>query len=358
MFLTSKDYPNSLLLNSKHQHRSYEILSMDRPTYFLSSNFLERYRLIALMEQMMNIPQYQLTPRPGYRGSEVDEFVTAYLLKHTKEKLSYAVIFAEEGEEPVNPRLRHVSRAEVRGIFAAHSAWLLAFYLKKKPCPLDVRVWCELIGKLRVARKTSKSGCWSETYEDDKIWAAEEGESPADIAKTLAKFGGTPGAWEKRLTAAITKSPGTLFDDDRDVEPANTSRRRRFASYDSDFSELSTPGCSDSEDDYDPPSTPPHPILSHMTEAPFLLPGRFIWSCPIAKCEYSIDFLSLTPQDDSVAEFYVAKRQYRDLRDEQVGIVLRRRANKHYCEDHLHIGSALDESKRELIKLLDKQQQP
>ncbi|KAJ7685539.1 hypothetical protein DFH06DRAFT_1313832 [Mycena polygramma] len=357
MFLTSKDYPNSLLLNSKHQHRSYEIISMDRPTYSLSSNFLERYRLVALMEQMINIPQYQLTPRPGYRGGEVDEFVTAYLIKHTKEKLSYAVIFAEEGEEPVNPRLRHVSRAEVRGIFAAHSAWLLAFYLKKKPCPLDVRAWCELIGKVRAAKKTSKSGRWSRTYEDGEIWASDEGESPADIAKTLAKFGGTPGAWEKRLTGAITKSPGNLFDDDHDVEPVNTSRRRRFASYDSDFSEPSTPGCSDSEDDPDSPSIPLPPILSHMTQPPILLPGRFIWSCPIAKCEYCIDFLNLTPQDNSVSELYVAKRQFRNLRDEQVGIVLRRRVHKHYCEDHLRIGSALGENKQEFIKLLEKWQQ-
>jgi hypothetical protein len=177
---------------------------MDRPTYFLSSNFLERYRLVALIKQIMDNTQYNLTPN----SAEVNDLVSAYLLKHKGERLSHAVIFAKDGEAPVNPLLRHVSRAEVRGIFAAHSGWLLAFYLLKKQranCPINIRAWCEFIFKVRAAKKARKSGTWSQTYEDDDIWASDDEASYKAISQTLVKFGGTADSWEKKLTHAVTQ---------------------------------------------------------------------------------------------------------------------------------------------------------
>ncbi|KAJ7211796.1 hypothetical protein B0H12DRAFT_386789 [Mycena haematopus] len=120
LFMTAKSHPESLLLNSKDGHRFYEILTMDRLTYFLSSNFLDRYRLVALIKEIMFKCKSKINP-------------------NTAEAWSYATIFAEESEEPaVKPRLRHISHAEVRESFAAHSGWLLAFYLINSSCPIDV----------------------------------------------------------------------------------------------------------------------------------------------------------------------------------------------------------------------------
>ncbi|KAJ6531297.1 hypothetical protein B0H19DRAFT_1191117 [Mycena capillaripes] len=353
MFMTTKSYPNSLILNSKYQHRSYEILTMDRPTYFFSSNFLERYRLVALIEEIA--AKHELT------DAEVDPFVNAYLMKHKTEALSYAVIFAEEGEAPVKPRLRHISHAEVRGIFAAHSGWLLAFYLlkKKSPCPINIRSWCEFIVKVRVAKRAPKSGNWSQTYEDEEIWASDEEDSHAAIAKTLSKFGGKTAMWEEKITKAITKrvSPSRLFDDDDDIQPVASNSKQRYLNYDPDFSEPSTPGCSDSEYDSDAPSLSFPPILERMTQ-PTLLPGRFIWDCPIPKCEYRIDFLNLEPQDHGLSETYVQRKQFIDLRDEHIETVLRRRVSNHYCEKHLGLSSTkLRENKQGFIAELLKKWQ-
>ncbi|KAJ6490487.1 hypothetical protein DFH09DRAFT_1208675 [Mycena vulgaris] len=350
MYMTARDYPTSLLINSKEQHRRYEILSIDRPVYDLSRNFLERYRLVALIAEIMATEEYNLKPNDKV---EVENFVTAYLFKHTGERLSYAAIFSSDDDTPVEPLLRHVSRAEVRSIFAAHSGWLLAFYLlgRQNRCPIDIRSWCDFIHKVRVAKGASSSRNWSETYEDDEIWDPDTGDSPASIAKTLANFGDTPANWEAKLLRAFKNEPRS-FDLSEDEEPVNrgpnrvTRGSRHGLTFDSDFSEASTPGCSDSEYDSDRAS-PPHPlppVLWHMYQPPVLRPGRFIWDCPIPRCTHSIDLLKLSRRDTHMVkppfDVYLQEKQYRILRDEKVTGALREMVSFHYCHKHLGVDSA------------------
>ncbi|KAJ7137712.1 hypothetical protein C8R44DRAFT_335511 [Mycena epipterygia] len=338
MYMTDKDYPTSLLLKSKDQHRCYEIITIDRSIYERCRNFLERYRLVALIAEI--VAQYDLPENTV----EVDTLVEAYLRQHKSKGLSYAVIFSEEGNP--KPLLRHVSHAEVRAIFAAHAGWLLSFYLvqRKIKCPIDIGEWCKFIGKVRVAKRAARSGNWSKTYEDPEIWGSDADDSPASIAKTLEKFGGNAANWEKRLINAITnRSSSRLFADDDLVEYVSSgSKVKRRPNYDPDFSEPSTPGCSDSE--YDSESSPfPSPrILLHMYQAPVLLPGRFKWDCPIPKCMHSIDFLNLTSQDIELIkppfDVYIGGKQYNDLRDENVQTALCQMVSHHYCQ-HLHLDS-------------------
>ncbi|KAJ7256510.1 hypothetical protein B0H12DRAFT_512042 [Mycena haematopus] len=332
LFMTATDHPESLLLSSKDGHRFYEILTMDRLTYFLSSNFLDRYRLVALIKEIT--VKYAIPPNTA----EVNNFVNAYLLIHKEKAWSYATIFAEEDEEPVRPRLRHISHAEVREGFAAHSGWLLAFYLISSSCPIDVARWCEFISKVRVAKKARKSGTWSQTYEDDEIWASDDDGSPSAIAKTLEKFGWTAEEWEKRLRRAITRQVSPPLSLNYDKPFASSSKRRAFT-YDSDFSEPSTPGCSDSEYDSDSSSHPYHPILLHMAQPPTLRPGRFVWDCPIPKCEYALDLLNLKNdrRNEGVPEAVVRNKQFENLQDEQVQTFLYQRVSDHYTVEHLGI---------------------
>ncbi|KAJ7112436.1 hypothetical protein C8R43DRAFT_152254 [Mycena crocata] len=345
MFRTADAYPNSLLLNSEDEHRCYEILSMDHPIYDLSRNFLERYRLVALIKEIMANPEYNLTPN----CAEVDILVEAYLRRYKEDKeWSHSIIFANPSiAAPEEPLLRHVPHAEVRGIFAAHSAWLLAFYLRgpRVKCPIDIRAWCEFITKVRAAKASRKSGNWSRTREDDEIWASDDENTPAAIAKTLEKFGGTAAEWEKRLQDAITKSPSRYFEDD-DEEPR--SKRPRLT-YDSDFSELSTPGCSESETETEtnpPPLSFPREFWP-MSQLPTLHPGRFIWDCPIRKCEYFIDLLNLSQEEtDTITEqlgeeysIYIQNRQYENLGDENLQRAFGKLVSHHYCS-HLGMNSA------------------
>ncbi|KAJ7047194.1 hypothetical protein C8F04DRAFT_222698 [Mycena alexandri] len=348
MFMTAKDYPQSLVLNSKNQFRSYKILSLERGTYCLSHNFFQRYRLVSLITEIMQ--KYRYPPN----SARVDMLVTGYLMKHKEEGLSHAVIFAEDGAVPENPLLRHVSKAEVREIFAAHSGWLLAFYLKSPTCPLDIREWCAFVLEVRRAKRHPKAKDWSRTHEDDEIWASDPDEAAASneaaIAKSLAKFGGTAAEWEKLLIRAITKparSASQLFDDDR--LPA---RSKHHINYDPDFSEPSTPGCSDAEYDSDSPKVPLSSVLMHVSQPPSLLPGRFVWDCPVPACPYSIDLLNDDIHGDGVSEVYVERGQFNDLRDEQVQKVLHRMVSRHYSEDHLRISTAKLQNKKQLVSQL------
>ncbi|KAJ6618830.1 hypothetical protein B0H10DRAFT_1215987 [Mycena sp. CBHHK59/15] len=354
MFLTAAGYPESLVLPSKNQSRCYEILSIDHHCYAKSQLFLERYRLVKLIKEIMANPKYDLSPN----SAEVDNLVTAYLIKHEEEQLSHAVIFAGEGDVPPNPRLRHVSQAEVRGIFAAHSAWLLGFHLNlgQARCPLDVRAWCEFIGKVRIAKAAPASGDWGSTYDDDNIWDEDTGETPHAIAKTLAIFGGTVEGWERKLENAITKHPAGLFDDE--TSSASPTLNKIEYVWDSDYSECSTPGCSDSESDFDAPPFKPSPLLSrilqHILRPPALLPGRGIWDCPVPKCTHSINFFHLNERD--VAQLtpryvasYVRNKQYETLGDETVRMALCQMVSRHYISHLRRIQPDLAAAEKEFV---------
>ncbi|KAJ7723947.1 hypothetical protein DFH07DRAFT_855393 [Mycena maculata] len=363
MFMTETTYPRSLLLNSKDRKRSYEILTIDRAVYDLCRNFLERYRLVGLIKEIMGNPDYHLEPN----SAEVDVLVDGYLNKHKHEALSHAVIFADHDKPPTTKlRLRHVSHAEVRSHFAKHSGWLLALYLSgpRKDCPIDVRAWCEFISKVRVAKMAPKpppSQNWGQTYDDDELWASDTDGSNAAIAKTLQKFGGTAAKWEHKLARRMRKeSPpprerrAKRTRDDDDDEPVIYYP----PTFDSDFSEPSTPGCSDSEYDSDVPSVPLPGILSHMYNPPTLRPGRFIWDCPISNCTHSIDLLNLRPQDTadlpsyaSYTAVYVKEKQYGSLADEQVQWLLCHLVSLHYWR-HLRIEP--NRQKKEFITELAK----
>ncbi|KAJ7766861.1 hypothetical protein B0H16DRAFT_1687045 [Mycena metata] len=346
MFMTDKDYPRSLVLNSKDQLRSYQILSLERGSYHLSHNFFERYRLVSLVTEIMQ--KYGYPPNT----LRIDMLEKAYSMKHKEEKLSHAVIFAEDGAAPENPLLRHVSKAEVREVFAAQCGWLLAFYLKTPTCPLDIREWCKFVLQVwQAKRHPKKPKNWSRTHEDDDIWASDPDEAAdndyAVIAKSLAKFGGTAAEWEELLVRRITR-PRKAQEPDIYEPPPPLPK----VNYDPDFSEPSTPGCSDAEYDSDSPKVPLSSTLMHVSQPPSLLPGRFVWDCPVPACAYSIDLLNDHIPGDGVSEAYVDRAQFRNLHDEHVQKVLHRMVSRHYAVDHLRISTAKLQNKKQFVSQL------
>ncbi|KAJ7204295.1 hypothetical protein C8J57DRAFT_1100827, partial [Mycena rebaudengoi] len=302
-------------------------------------------RLVKLINETVDDPRYNLRNTT----CDVEVLVKAYLRKHEEEKWCYSVIFAKEGEVPVNPRLRHISRAEVREVFAAHSGWLLAFYLlRSQKCPLDVRDWCTFIGKVRIAQGVRASGDWGSTYDDENNWDPSTSGDYISIARTLAKFGKSAAEWELILNRAITRR-SLVSSPDSPLSVAETEDPEPVPGgliYDSDFSEPSTPGCSDSE--YDSDTLPPRPSTAqlplHKIRRPELLPGRFVWNCTL--CTYSFDLLNIEPdhewdlpEGDKWKEHYVRQRQYSNLQDDFMQQLLQKTADRHYRE-HLDRDSA------------------
>ncbi|KAK7038050.1 hypothetical protein R3P38DRAFT_534646 [Favolaschia claudopus] len=344
MFMTATDHPKSLLLQSKEppdSPRNYEVIEMERNTYALSTNFLERYQLVAFIKDAAK--KFDIPPNEA----EATNLVDAYLKMHQENAWSYAAIFSDDpprGKElaKIRLRLRHVSHDEVYNIFARHSTWLLAFYLspRSRNCPLDVRSWCQFINKVRSAKRSMRSGNWGRSYEDSDIWT--EGnkldESHAAIATYLEKFGSTAEEWERKLDNTVTGKVSPTRDLTPDILILDHPARQPSVEYDSDFSELSTPGCSDSEDDFDPPPDQIHNILHYMNQPPDLIPGRLCWDCPIPKCNYTVDLRTLKNTGrESLPRAIVRKKQFTSLNDAQVQMFLMRSMSDHFCKDHFHI---------------------
>ncbi|KAJ7128166.1 hypothetical protein C8R43DRAFT_957648 [Mycena crocata] len=60
----------------------------------------------------------------------------------------FSIAFVEESDKSVSP---NVIREEIHQIFAAHSCWLLAFYVlqPKYTCPIDIKAWCDFVAGLQ-----------------------------------------------------------------------------------------------------------------------------------------------------------------------------------------------------------------
>lgn len=112
-----------------------------------------------------------------------------------------------------------------------------------------------------------------------------------------------------------------------------TPLERQFQ-YDSDFSEPSTAGESDTD-----PVKPPfvQKIPNFCLEVPRIPEGRFSWACLCQECEYNIDLLNLSPENLNILSpdlIQVLNTKTWVVNDEPVQRALLMLVSNHY-ESHL-----------------------
>ncbi|KAJ7286254.1 hypothetical protein C8J57DRAFT_1664166 [Mycena rebaudengoi] len=344
-------------LHSLPRQSCFELAGIERLFRDLEVLGLDNHTLVKLINETVDDPRYNLRNTT----CDVEVLVKAYLRKHEEEKWCYSVIFAKEGEVPVNPRLRHISRAEVREVICC--AFRLAPGLLSASEP-EVSLGRSRLVQRFIGRCGSPKEC-EPVVAGGALTTTRTTGTPStsgdyiSIARTLAKFGKSAAEWELILNRAITRrslSPLSVAETE-DPEPVPGG-----LIYDSDFSEPSTPGCSDSE--YDSDTLPPRPSTAqlplHKIRRPELLPGRFVWNCTL--CTYSFDLLNIEPdhewdlpEGDKWKEHYVRQRQYSNLQDDFMQQLLQKTADRHYRE-HLDRDSAglSQTDKNYLRSLLDK----
>lgn len=149
---------------------------MDVETYSLSRKYLARYHLLSDMRKLLGrhklngrsrIPLAELTP---------DWYISEYLrMETTLEDLQHRrIIHDPDGDTDIEPnadgdlkkgrkrRLRYISAAEIRSLFAMHARWLIkdqGQILHKKSRLINVNAWADW---LKICRK------WRErAYEED-----------------------------------------------------------------------------------------------------------------------------------------------------------------------------------------------
>lgn len=289
----------------------YNVLSLDVGTFETSQDFLQRYRLWALIDEIIKTDPAK-TP---LEDRTIDWLVDNYINRFIKRDLYRRIIFDTDNDSDVDVQgttskkryLRHVPRSEIVGIFAAHADWLLAQQLAPNSSALrkvNIPKWIAFCRRVKTARRDAwrnevrwglPYGCDSDDADDD------------DTELDLSRFGNTQEFWNKRILRAlqIPKPKPKVNEhyflvlqlqfDNRfrqarspSIENAIVVRRRRVLPsfiYDSDFSEPSTSSASDSDDDG------PTPIVANAFRFPEIPAGCFEWRCP--ECHYSLDMLAI-----------------------------------------------------------------
>ncbi|CAA7260044.1 unnamed protein product [Cyclocybe aegerita] len=342
-FLTTNTDPEKLIIYSEFADRSrrrFWVQSLHVSTYRSSRNFFDRYRLRALIEDLIRTDR-QKTP---LEGRNIDWLVRQYLETiHPRDK-DNRIIYdpppdIDASSEPRH--LRHLPHAAVRGYFASHAEWLLAHQIasaSKSVKLLDIPQWIHFCREVRQdALEAKKNGV---------RWGLPHGEEseltgPHNLARSLARFGFDAKYWAKRLKIAHKNQenskkagkarPSPEIDQREDIAATGSGWNMQ---YDSDFSEASTPEATDSEGDV--PTFPTSRIPAFCFQQPQLPSGRFTWHCP--GCHYSINLLDLSPSDLDVVPMELKRgllTQNWTMNESNVREALNLMVSYHYEKNHL-----------------------
>jgi len=289
----------------------------------------------------------------------IDWLIERYLAKIHPRDAHNRIIAEPNTETDVSsePRhLNHLPRARIRHYFAAQAEWLLAHMIatsSKQVKLLNIEQW------IRFCRQSHNDSI--EARKNGVRWGVPHGagnqpDGPYDLCQNLAKFGHDYAFWKRKIYIINQKKKDKVefyevpFYDvflmfetqavDRrlspEIRPATspTPPERQFQ-YDSDFSEPSTAG----ESDTDPVKLPfVAKIPNFCSEIPRIPEGRFSWACLRQECEYNIDLLNLSPENLNILSpdlTQVLNTKTWLVNDEPVQRALFMLISHHYESSHL-----------------------
>ncbi|KAF7311379.1 hypothetical protein MKEN_01039800 [Mycena kentingensis (nom. inval.)] len=323
MYMTSEAHPEGLVLKSRDRFRDYLVTNLSPNTRSQSLDFLERHQLLASTTRALKSVRYKDV------ALSVDDWIDEYI---------------EERQRKYGPHCNRTSKAQIRQILVPHAAWLLASFINGPPArsrKLAIHSWCDFIHEFERKHRApgSNTTLWISTY-GGRRWPIE----PSTLPKVLAQFGGTKEYWAQKLDRAM--APSVPQQTNRGAHPVAAQQEQvpgpGGLEYDSDFSEPSTPGMTDSEDDQQPPQllVPSH-LCARISRIP-TVKGTFTWRCEMPECHYSVDLLDLPqrPIEDTL---------YRRVRKRECGTnfknaesLLHRMMFEHYTGPaHLNVQGAI-----------------
>ncbi|KAF5370224.1 hypothetical protein D9615_010088 [Tricholomella constricta] len=347
-FMTER-HPCSLIIHSKNNwyggilksiivelnfrsDRMYDVRSLDVRTFKTSQNFLARYRLWALIDEIIMTDPDQT----AVEKRTIDWLVNNYLHRFKERDINRGFFTLSCCDERMTRQrfLRHVPRAEVVGLFAAHADWLLAQQLAPNTGTLrkvNIRKWIKFCAQVATARL--------EASNENSPWGLPYGGIPSEDVLDLSRFGQTKKFWDNKIKNALKKSNSRPKPASNQALPNNdrrstTKRRQPEFIYDSDFSEVSTSACSDSSDDEH--LTSAESVPAFCLQPPTIPIGRFEWQCP--GCNYIIDFLDLSEENtqalSSADARHLNEKSWKSVRDERVQRAFFVMVSDHYTACH------------------------
>ncbi|RDB28883.1 hypothetical protein Hypma_015527 [Hypsizygus marmoreus] len=329
-FMTDS-HPECLIIYSKkisdtrqYKGRMFNVISLDSATFASSENFFTRYRLWALVDEIIRTDPDK-TP---LEGRTINWLLKRYMKNFRRRDRTERLICTDANLDSLTTtkrHLRHIHRSEILGVIAAHADWLLAQQLAPNHAAfqkLNIAKWISFCRQVKIARKDArrKKVHWGEptgfTSKQD------------DYDLDLSRFGNTRDFWEKRIRNALKPSKSKTRQPSPSIEEPNVRNTHKPTFiYDSDFSEASTSGESDSETEESTTS---------FCTFPTIPAGRFEWQCD--RCNYTIDFLALAEENVKDLPHHIAERlrgfSWGSKDDEDVKIALRIMTKTHFNQIH------------------------
>ncbi|KIN94066.1 hypothetical protein M404DRAFT_169253 [Pisolithus tinctorius Marx 270] len=328
VFMRASRVKDELLWTSKDQLRQYEVHTMDVATYSFSENFLWRYRLLDLMEKI--VERYPYVP---IEARHPEWFARKYIRDFAyPEKDKHRRIIYDSSDSDISdtderrvrtPRqLLHVHKSEILGLFAAHAEWLLTSEAARRNNVLDLKVWYIFWKQAKKERR--------EAARNGVIWGWPVGQEPRaedPISSTSGEEDDEDSIVERN---PVIGKPTPLVQ--RKLEIARKKRlngRRRIESsasesesdvqghaYASDFS-------GDSESPWEPDESPAADkevlrlVPWQLTIPPDPPDATGRWQCPLPTCQYKIDLRRLTEEnrrdvDDAIIR-YIMRKEWQNV---------------------------------------------
>ncbi|KAF5358465.1 hypothetical protein D9756_001489 [Leucocoprinus leucothites] len=346
------DDPESLVLFAENEKRSFRLASLDVKTFSLSRNFIERYTIRRMMQQLILGCDTPITER------DIEWLVQQYFkqvipldkdIRYIYNPNIAGIVTNSRGALKLStPRhSRPVHKAEIRKIFAKHAEWILADHIVVRQSPnaryLDIPQWHKFVQQVKFVFDPPAPG------------------RRVDIATSLTKFGGKREDWQRRLDNAI-RSP-LHWQQRRELEkapqratpkiipsvqpsshqqnPAKPPIRARVVpdiefQYDSDFSEASTPPASDSESEAADQRLV-EKVPWYCRVPPELEESQHVWRCPGCKT-YHIDLLHPAEEElEEIPEYYaeiLRSKDWQKVTDARLLTAFGHLVSNHY-EEHL-----------------------
>ncbi|OJT15824.1 hypothetical protein TRAPUB_3422 [Trametes pubescens] len=333
VYLNANHVPDGLMLTSKEHDRKYAVESLHIHTYKRSDLYLARFRLHRTLRDLLKLdgecnhhadnttPMHLRTPA---------WFVDLYMkyMAQAGEARHWRPVFDADLDPDVGPNgrmranrehiLRHVSRAEVYSLFAAHAEWLVQDAELKRSQWLNLDAWRAWVGDINRTRKLAAQEGISWGVAPGVEVSLEEAEDEEDLSSRLRSRIAQQGKKTRqrrapRRNASRTTGSGATTSTTRSADPPSHSPSRMrtpspaiddtyLRTYDPDFSPVSTPpGSPSSASSIGLPSRPASPIDPNLAA---LIPSAYFhppqptptlkWVCEIDGCGYLIDLLRLT----------------------------------------------------------------
>ncbi|KAK0233096.1 hypothetical protein IW262DRAFT_1328664 [Armillaria fumosa] len=303
-FLTSNLHSTSLLLKSTSE-KSYKITSFDAHTYKRSHRYLERYRLLAMVDEFVKATETSVADctidwliQCIRQRHDVDSSERRILYDSEDSEIEIEIEWDDEGSRGKlrRPRrARHLSKAEARSVLAKDAKWLLAEQLGRRADKrtLSVHALCRFCSE--IARMKQWNGKRRPRV-DNEVSAMALFGFDINLNKYYRK-GKTKVQWQKELKRAVKyeiekKRKEESLSISAISEPGQTlPETLPVYHYDDDMSQASTSAASDAEDAWKSDlrhsigrSIPPW-LATPPTLPP---PGTFTWNC---NCGNHIDIL-------------------------------------------------------------------